>query len=417
MAPPFASGYHHGIGGGDRDGNDVVVLDYGNRDHVFAGRVAAAGGSATTTHTIENVERQMRPTAVVSSAVKRKDTKNTLGVGEEMNAISGRRVESFEATKCVLEDLFFDHFGWIKDDDDQTQRRNVFVVEPILCSRRERERLCQMLFEEFRVSGYCAENAGVSALAGIGRLNGISVDIGAETIDCATISDGKIVESSCRRIEGGGERCCEMALNAIREGEEIYTQMEKWERMVVNRNVARVRYSADDEGKEDGMESYQLPDGNKISMETKDAYAIGDSLYYCSSSTSSDVVEGKCSKIIEAIQSAVENSFSHAQAGHFYSNGKDKAFECVVAHGTESSVKGLRERLGKDIQTNIAPESAKVNVVASAPDYFHDKSMEHLSWTGGAVLGKVTWNLNQQISKSAYDEWGPNVANRNRSSI
>ena len=291
------------------------------------------------------------------------------------------------------------------------------MVEPILCSRRERERLCQMLFEEFRVSGYCAENAGVSALAGIGRLNGISVDIGAETIDCATISDGKIVESSCRRIEGGGERCCELALNAIREGEEIYTQMEKWERMVVNRNVARVRYSADDEGKEDGMESYQLPDGNKISMETKDAYAIGDSLYYCSSSTSSDVVEGKCSKIIEAIQSAVENSFSHAQAGHFYSNGKDKAFECVVAHGTESSVKGLRERLGKDIQTNIAPESAKVNVVASAPDYFHDKSMEHLSWTGGAVLGKVTWNLNQQISKSAYDEWGPNVANRNRSSI
>ena len=203
---PFASGYGP-KGGGDTNGNDVVVLDYGNRDHVFAGRVAAA---AATTHTIENVERQMRPTAVVSSAVKRKDTKNTLGVGEEMNAISGRRVESFEAMKCVLEDLFFDHFGWIKDDDDQTQRRNVFVVEPILCSRRDRERLCQMLFEEFRVSGYCAENAGVCALAGIGRLNGISVDIGAETIDCATISDGKIVESSCRRIEGGGERCCEL---------------------------------------------------------------------------------------------------------------------------------------------------------------------------------------------------------------
>lgn len=414
---PFASGYGpKGGGGGDtlNGGNDVVVLDYGNRDHVFAGRMVAAAAAATTNVVaIENVERHTRPTAVVSSAVKRKDA------GEETkNAISGRRVESFEAMKCVLEDLFFDHFGWIKDDDDdQTQRRNVFVVEPILCSRRERERLCQMLFEEFRVSGYCAENAGVCALAGIGRLNGISVDIGAETIDCATISDGKIVESSCRRIEGGGERCCELALNAIREGEEIYTQMEKWERMVVNRNVARVRCSADDEGKEDGMESYQLPDGNKISMETKDAFAIGDALYCCSSSTSSDVVEGKCSKIIEAIQSAVENSFSHAQAGHFYSNGKDKAFECVVAHGTESSVKGLRERLGKDIQTNIAPESAKVNVVASAPDYFHDKSMEHLSWTGGAVLGKVTWNLNQQISKSAYDEWGPNVANRNRSSI
>ena len=198
---PFASGYGpKGGGGGDtlNGGNDVVVLDYGNRDHVFAGRMVAAAKAAATTNVvaIENVERHTRPTAVVSSAVKRKDALK--GEETKKNAISGRRVESFEATKCVLEDLFFDHFGWIKDDDDddQTQRRNVFVVEPILCSRRERERLCQMLFEEFRVSGYCAENAGVCALAGIGRLNGISVDIGAETIDCATISDGKIVEAS-----------------------------------------------------------------------------------------------------------------------------------------------------------------------------------------------------------------------------
>ena len=161
------------------------------------------------------------------------------------------------------------------------------------------------------------------------------------------------------------------------------------------------------------MESYQLPDGNKISVETKDAFALGDALYCCSSNTDDDAN----SKIVEAIQSAVENSLRHAQAGHFFSHGKENAFECVVAHGTESSVKGLRERLGEDIRTKIAPESAKVNVVASAPDYLHEKSMEYLSWTGGAVLGKVTWNLNQQISKSAYEEWGPNVANRNRNSF
>ena len=53
------------------------------------------------------------------------------------------------------------------------------------------------------MSGYAAENAAVCALAGVGRLNGISVDVGAETVDCATVSDGKIVESTCRRIEGG----------------------------------------------------------------------------------------------------------------------------------------------------------------------------------------------------------------------
>ena len=97
--------------------------------------------------------------------------------------------------------------------------------------------------------------------------------------------------------------------------------------MVVNRNVAKgenVVLMTKEKKTEWNRISYQM---EIRSAWTKDAFAIGDALYCCSSSTSSDVAEGKCSKIIEAIQSAVENSFSHAQAGHFYSNGKDKAFE------------------------------------------------------------------------------------------
>lgn len=388
----------------------IVVIDYGNRNHILGGY---SSSSMVTKH---QQERQMQePTRVSSDCTVVEETSNL------ESAILGRRVESFDALRAVFEALFYENFGWIKpeeEEEEEKNKKNVFIVEPILASRRERERVCQMLFEEFRVSGYAAENAAVCALAGVGRLNGISVDVGAETVDCATVSDGKIVESTCRRIEGGGERCCEKALSGttVREGKEIYAEMEKWERMIVNRHLARVRWNADDDGKNgggEGMESYQLPDGNKISVETKDAFALGDALYCCSSNTDDDAN----SKIVEAIQSAVENSFRHAQAGHFFSHGKENAFECVVAHGTESSVKGLRERLGEDIRTKIAPESAKVNVVASAPDYLHEKSMEHLSWTGGAVLGKVTWNLNQQISKSAYEEWGPNVANRSRNSF
>ena len=87
----------------------------------------------------------------------------------------------------------------------------------------------------------------------------------------------------------------------MREGKEIYAEMEKWERMIVNRHLARVRWNADDDGKNgggEGMESYQLPDGNKISVETKDAFALGDALYCCSSNTDDDAN----SKIVEAIQ-------------------------------------------------------------------------------------------------------------------
>ena len=314
----------------------IVVIDYGNRTHVLGGY---SSSSMISKH---QQELQTEPTRVSSDC-------NVVGEKSVESAILGRRVESFDALRAVFEALFYENFGWNKpeeEEEEEKNKKNVFIVEPILASRRERERVCQMLFEEFRVSGYAAENAAVCALAGVGRLNGISVDVGAETVDCATVSDGKIVESTCRRIEGGGERCCEKALfgTTVREGKEIYAEMEKWDRMIVNRHLARVRWSADDgkNGGGEGMESYQLPDGNKISVETKDAFALGDALYCCSSNTDDDAN----SKIVEAIQSAVENSFRHAQAGHFFSHGKENAFECVVAHGTESSVKGLRERLG-----------------------------------------------------------------------
>ena len=142
------------------------------------------------------------PTRVSSDCTVVEETSNL------ESAILGRRVESFDALRAVFEALFYENFGWIKpeeEEEEEKNKKNVFIVEPILASRRERERVCQMLFEEFRVSGYAAENAAVCALAGVGRLNGISVDVGAETVDCATVSDGKIVESTCRRIEGGGE--------------------------------------------------------------------------------------------------------------------------------------------------------------------------------------------------------------------
>ena len=174
----------------------IVVIDYGNRNHILGGY---SSSSMLSKH---QQEHQTEPTRVSSDC-------NVVEETSVESAIEGRRVESFDALRAVFEALFYENFGWIKpeeEEEEEKNKKNVFIVEPILASRRERERVCQMLFEEFRVSGYAAENAAVCALAGVGRLNGISVDVGAETVDCATVSDGKIVESTCRRIEGGGER-------------------------------------------------------------------------------------------------------------------------------------------------------------------------------------------------------------------
>ena len=142
----------------------IVVIDYGNRNHILGGY---SSSSIVSKH---QQEHQTEPTRVSSDCTVVEERSNL------ESAILGRRVESFDALRAVFEALFYENFGWIKpeeEEEEEKNKKNVFIVEPILASRRERERVCQMLFEEFRVSGYAAENAAVCALAGVGRLNGI----------------------------------------------------------------------------------------------------------------------------------------------------------------------------------------------------------------------------------------------------
>ena len=54
----------------------------------------------------------------------------------------------------------------------------VLLAEPNFVSREERERLCQLMFEVFNLSGYYAADQAVLSLYGLGRVNGTVVDIG-----------------------------------------------------------------------------------------------------------------------------------------------------------------------------------------------------------------------------------------------
>ena len=323
-------------------------------------------------------------------------------------AVVERRVADFDALEACLDNALYKELGWVRGEEG-----GIFVVEPILASRRERELTCQLAFEKFNCSGYSSENAATAALSGVGRLNGVSVDFGGETVDVAMVSDGKIVGSAARRLtmvgDNFGEKGVEKALRERLDGttKEMFEKLGLSTRMRAARELARVktREEEDVRSEKEEMETYALPDGRTLSTQRNDVYEAGESLFREDSRTKEN--------LSSAIVSSVENSFSNAQ-GHLFANGKEAAFECVVAHGPASCIRGLHERLAEECKMKIAPRMAKVNVVPSTPEYLPEKSIEHLSWTGGAVLAKVAWNLNQQVTKSDYNEWGPNIANRIR---
>ena len=54
----------------------------------------------------------------------------------------------------------------------------VLLAEPNFTSRSERERLCQLMFEVFNLSGYYAADQAVLSLYALGKLSGTVVDVG-----------------------------------------------------------------------------------------------------------------------------------------------------------------------------------------------------------------------------------------------
>ena len=73
--------------------------------------------------------------------------------GETSRPIRDRRVEDWDQLEAILADVFYRQCAWVKGDEGAC-----LITEPLFTSKADRERLTQMMFESFNVSGlYIAE--------------------------------------------------------------------------------------------------------------------------------------------------------------------------------------------------------------------------------------------------------------------
>ena len=70
-------------------------------------------------------------------------------------------------------------------------------------SKADRERLTQMMFESFNVSGLYVAEQPVAALYAVGKVTGVSVDVGYSVTDVAPVVEGSLVSPAAQRCEAG----------------------------------------------------------------------------------------------------------------------------------------------------------------------------------------------------------------------
>lgn len=61
---------------------------------------------------------------------------------------------------------------------------------------------------------------------------------------------------------------------------------------------------------------------------------------------------------------------------------------------------------------SVGTEFYRFNVLLQPPEYMPENLTQNSAWMGGAILAKVVFPQNQQITKGDYDEMGPAIVHK-----
>ncbi|CAG9466718.1 unnamed protein product [Pedinophyceae sp. YPF-701] len=81
---------------------------------------------------------------------------------------------------------------------------NMLLAHPLSATKDDKERLVQMFFESFGVTGLYVVDAPVLALYAMGKLSGTVVDIGYGAVKIGAVHDGRLQGAGCVTLEGHG---------------------------------------------------------------------------------------------------------------------------------------------------------------------------------------------------------------------
>ena len=273
----------------------------------------------------------------------------------------------------------------------------VLLTEPLHNPAANRERMTQIMFENFGVIYMYVDKAAVLSLFCSGRTTGCVLDSGEGQTHVVPVFDGHIVAHGVTRAHLAGRNLTDYMKEILAERGYLFTTTA--EREIVRDMKETLTYIALDFEQETktAAEShalekhYELPDGNVV--------VISDERFRCPEALfQPNIIPGGMCKRREdpGIHTLICNSI--AKCGP--DTGRDLYGNIVLAGGN-TLFPGIRERLEREL--NALTHHA-IQVIAPPERKFS-------GWIGGSILSSLA-DPEPWISKAEYEEQGCNVVHR-----
>ncbi|CAO2816115.1 unnamed protein product [Amaranthus hypochondriacus] len=299
-------------------------------------------------------------------------------------------IRDWDAMEDLLHHVLYTGLGWEIGNEGQ-----ILFTDPLSTPKSIREKLVQLLFETFNVSGFYAAEQGVLSLYAVGRISGCTVDVGHGKIDIAPVIEGAVHHIASRRFEIGGLDLTKLLAQELgKSNPDVNLRMSDVERL-------KEKYSccAEDELAYEKLlhncqkEQHTLPDGQVITV-GRERYIVGEALFQPSllGLEALGIVE----QLVHSISSV--SSENHRQL-----------LENTVLCGGTSCMRGFEDRFQKE--SSLSNSAIRPSLV-KPPEYMPENIAKYSAWIGGAILAKVVFPQNQHVTKADYDETGPSIVHK-----
>ncbi|KAF5290789.1 hypothetical protein FQR65_LT11521 [Abscondita terminalis] len=297
--------------------------------------------------------------------------------------ISGGIINDF----TTMEELWQEMFDALKVN---AKDHRMLITEPLNNYEKDRERLCEIMFETFGVPSMYLVPTPVLALFNSGQTSGIVYSSGSDfgTTFAVPVYEGHLMSSSCVRLPISG-KTFDSTLRSLLQ--DRYTFIQNLDAGVIRKIKESSCYVAQNYKKE--LESftfidYVLPDGQVIQL--------GEERCRCSEGLfNPSILDVECDGIHTLIHNVILN---------FDDDLRKVFFENIVLDGGSSMFEGIAERLRKEIEAlNKSMDHVKI---------FAPPKRSEAVWRGGAMLSNLS-TFDSWMSKSDFSELGTVAMNRN----
>ena len=271
---------------------------------------------------------------------------------------------------------------------------NVLLTEAAMVSKFQREKMVQIMFEQFKTPGLYISNPATLSLYSSGKLTGLVCESGEGVTQCVPVLDGYALCHEINRMYFGGRDITDYLVKLLNKAG--YPLMTNSEREIAREIKEKLCYVFNYEMKTHKEINYEMPDGSQIKIKeqilSEQILSAPEILFYPEMCGREE--GGITQKCYESIQKSDIDI-------------RKELYGCIVISGGNTMFNGLPERLKRDVRA-LAPESMKEQVrVIAGPE------RKYAAWLGGAILSSVSTSSSEfMVTKDEYDESGSQIVHK-----